>query len=890
MDDYTELPLKERLTHKLWKARAHGYEEVQKMIASVKNKPYTKLLELHHEYNLVSFVEDTNVVALEKATCTVYDFLSLLQRQLLQGATPRTYENIFKKEVAPIRDSLMRVVLLKCCNSSRRLTKEKSLKIVTIMVQLDVNINFFIETVVSLIFNNLKNVKNLNGFVTTTSFILAEFQVMPTNIHLVEPFLKTILKLSTNADVKIRQETFEIIAILDVCCNANKDVLHDLVLCNWKSSQLSEFNQKVQILVDGGKNREKVHFEIDLIREQHMQASKEPATVTQTNHSIDSDGDTIMNGFDSNVKEIDPFEMYTPTSILPDFDLREFSSMLHSAKWKDRVETLQHLNDNVLKNVKKLNYQKEDYTPIFQLLAENIAKDSNLQAVQLSVQAVNKMLNGLKYNAVHKYSHLLFVPMVERLKDKKVNGLVFDTLATLVDYNNEGLKFCLDELILRFLQHKILQVRAQSCRLLTELMLQNATDVPKLISIDRLTNDVLPLILKICNDSQLAIRKIGFENIAAFIILMKNGQEELMPVLEAKLDQLKLKEITKLTTELVVPVKKQKILKNQSNTISSTDQKPKIAASGISSQPESTLPSKRLAHSPLKKPHRESSHIELSSNNHYSHPLNKSSPTKNSPSLTNFSTNSKTSRKSTFSESQETDPAWSVEKKILLSRISGLETENKYLVSEMEQYKLKITTKATALDDYKLKCSTLEEKLRLANAKIKSLQSVIDSGVAQNSPKMEQNGSKPEQDAGSSSSYSNMVSIPLSSNRSTTTSSEDYRRAKRYNSSSSFVYVDESGNHSSITKLPKASLSNEDLNKGVDSLKLSSGNRPEAVKGSSPALLSDSFVPSSSSAALQSAITEESWSKAAEVTRQLKARIERMRAKTRSLSSQGGEK
>ncbi|KAL6949722.1 hypothetical protein ACO0QE_000378 [Hanseniaspora vineae] len=895
MDDYTELPLKNRLTHKLWKARADGYEEVQKMINSVKSKPYANLLELHHEYNLVSFVEDTNVVALEKATCTVYKFLFVLQKQLLQGTTPRTYENVFKKNVAPIRDSLMRVVLLKCCNSSRKLTKEKALGIIKFMVQLDLDINFFTETVVSLISGNLKNVKNLNGFVTTISFVLSEFQVMPTSNHLVEPFFNALLKLSTIADVKIRQESFKIMAILDVCCGANKDVMQDLVLCNWKSTQLTEFNQKVKNLSNSQTNKDKVRFEIDLIKEQHMQPNEQPSTMTQANQNVDSDGDTVMNGVDTDAKEIDPFEIYTPTSILPDFDLREFANMLHSAKWKDRVETLQNFNGRVLNNVKKLNYETEDYTPIFQLLAENIAKDSNLQAVQLSVQAVSKMLDCLKYKAVHKYAHLLFAPMVERLKDKKINGLIFSTLTTLVDYNNEGLKFCLDELILRFLQHKILQVRAQSCRLLTELMLQNAKDVSKLISIDRLTNDILPLILKICNDSQLTIRKIGFENIAAFIVLMRNGREELMPILETKLDQLKLKEINKLTTELFALVKKQKPRQNQFQTIVSTNQNSKVAASDTFSQPESTLPSKRLAHSPLRKPQRDSSQksMEFPSNNQFSHNLNRLSPAKTSSNLTNSSTSSQTSRNNTFSESQETDSTWIVEKKRLLSKISSLETENKYLVSQVEQYKLKITTNATALDDYKLRCSALEENLKFANAKIQNLQSVIDLGASQNSPKMEHTDSKPGQYAGSSSN-SNMVSIPLSSHRSATTSSADYRRAERYNSSSSFVYVDEysknnndSGTPTSVTKLSKANFSNEDLNKGVNSLKLNSRVHSETSKNSSPALLSESFVPPSSSAALQSAVTEKSWSKAEEVTRQLQARIEIMKAKTKSLSSYG---
>ena len=72
-EDFSSLPIAERLAHKNWKARLHGYESLIKIFAATGSetdpafRPYIQNPEL-----LKKMVTDSNVVAQEKGVDAVF--------------------------------------------------------------------------------------------------------------------------------------------------------------------------------------------------------------------------------------------------------------------------------------------------------------------------------------------------------------------------------------------------------------------------------------------------------------------------------------------------------------------------------------------------------------------------------------------------------------------------------------------------------------------------------------------------------------------------------------------------------------------------------------------------------------------------------------------------
>ncbi|OMJ11014.1 Spindle pole body component alp14 [Smittium culicis] len=117
-EDYSSLPLKTRLAHKIWKVRLNAYTEAEKLFSTI--DPDTEAY-VFNEYEpfLKKIASDANVAALEAGIGAVLKFVE---------NTPNP--------TSP-RDSILEAILEKCLASTRAGVKTKSLELSLLLCEID---------------------------------------------------------------------------------------------------------------------------------------------------------------------------------------------------------------------------------------------------------------------------------------------------------------------------------------------------------------------------------------------------------------------------------------------------------------------------------------------------------------------------------------------------------------------------------------------------------------------------------------------------------------------------------------------------------------------------------------------------------------------------------
>ena len=120
-EDFTSIPIAERLSHKNWKARVNGYESLAKIFENTASdtdpafKPYLNNLDL-----LKKFATDSNAVAQEKGVeCLV---------ALVKFAGETSVKT---------RDGIVPALVDKCLGSTRAGTKNQALELILQYVEIE---------------------------------------------------------------------------------------------------------------------------------------------------------------------------------------------------------------------------------------------------------------------------------------------------------------------------------------------------------------------------------------------------------------------------------------------------------------------------------------------------------------------------------------------------------------------------------------------------------------------------------------------------------------------------------------------------------------------------------------------------------------------------------
>lgn len=583
-EDFTKLPLNDKLSHKNWKARSLGYQELNTLTLKLINgsAKFDSLPDniskfLTDPFATNDIITDSNVIALEKGIISFESIINLLIFQI----NSNYLKNI---NLSSLYELWIPSLIDKSLSSTRQVTKKHALNSLILLCSIDTSIEkvlliflqYFIEKgkilpkiLLALLFG-ITNIIDSFGFINMKNFL---------NSNILTDLLNPLVNLSNHADVNIRNSTVNLISIIfenlvkinNSDFNNTKLILIELLMVNLKPIQQRDINKKFDTIESNFNNEQKVLFQyqkLQIQKENNMKLKQSNQSSSSTSASLlDNDGDIIMdNDINTNNRTInnhsdqDPFDLLPVSKFLQDLP-ENFNSNIVSDKWKDRVDALQSLYDfliNPKNKIKKLTNNGENYYALFDTLSSIIEKDVNLQCVTLANQIITFVIEKINPKTLplqDKYRDIfliLYQPILTRTKEKKptVIDALKNNLHLIIKYFNplsnitnfDFLQILIDNLNLS----KNPNNKFELLSLLNEILKNNFINVSiaKKHVLKFLNNNTkeefFKMILKLCNESLPKIRDEGFHCIANLMYIL--GNLELTDVLES-LDNIKKKKI-----------------------------------------------------------------------------------------------------------------------------------------------------------------------------------------------------------------------------------------------------------------------------------------------------------------------------------------------------------
>lgn len=559
--DFSQLPLEDKLAHKVWKVRLEGYNSAADQFANLRNSNDPVFSPFNSRPDLVKgMVTDSNVVAQEAG-------LQALVSYLQYGGTA---SNANKLKNAGVISSLCE----KGLSSSRAGTKTKAVDALLNFTEILDGGEPVVEAILPFFDNRLP--KLVAGCVNAVSQMVEQFGcgvVSPKSV------ISKLPKLFAHADRNVRAETTKLTVEIYKWMG---DGLTTVLFADLKPIQQKDLTAEFE-KVKGSKPEQK-----RLTRSQQQ-------TLEAQNANADQDGDIEMedSGSGEPAAEFDPFDMLEPVDVLSKLP-GDLTSRMGSAKWKDRKDALDEVHE-VLSKAPKL--AAADYTDLVRLFAKCM-KDANIQVVQLAANGIEFLSKGLK-SGFHRYQNLVVGPLIERSKEKK--PAVAEALANALDsiFINSSLADVLDETI-NGMKHKTPQVKISATNYL-QRCLSTTTLAPNTTQID----SIMEAGVKLLTDSLEPIRQAATEMVGT---LMKiTGERELKSFLE-KIDDNRNAKVKAVYENAVVKCRSLSSSNPPSVPTSGTKlngQKPptRLAGAPVLKKPTApqSIPTKRTATSPAKR-------------------------------------------------------------------------------------------------------------------------------------------------------------------------------------------------------------------------------------------------------------------------------------------------
>lgn len=253
-----------------------------------------------------------------------------------------------------------------------------------------------------------------------------------------------------------------------------------------------------------------------LLRSQQAAKEKAPA-----DGEGDEDGEEDDEGGEH--EEVEAFDLAEPQDITKNIPA-QFYDQLASSKWKDRKEAVDSLSAVV--NVPRI--KDGDFGEVNRCLAKCM-KDANVAVVTQAAQCIELLAKGLR-KGYGKYRTTVMQPIMERLKEKKAS--VSDALGAALDqvFFSTSLTECLED-ILAFLVNKNPQVKEGTMKFLVRC-LRTTRDVPSKQEIGQIVDAAKKLLA----ESSPALRDGGAEILGTIMKII--GERGMNPHLEG-LDEIR---------------------------------------------------------------------------------------------------------------------------------------------------------------------------------------------------------------------------------------------------------------------------------------------------------------------------------------------------------------
>ncbi|KAB2579325.1 hypothetical protein BFW01_g6325 [Lasiodiplodia theobromae] len=430
-EDFSSLPLPDRFQHKNWKVRKEGYEAAAKEFDKAQGETDPVVRQFTLDSGLwKGAVADSNVAAQAEALGALCSYLQIAG---LQG-TQRT-RNL---TIAPIVEKGL---------TGRPAAQTKAQEALMLYIEMD-RADPVIEELLPILAHKQPKV------------IAACLKVLTAIVHAYgcktvepKPILKALPKVFGHADKNVRAEaqnlTVEFYRWL-------KEAMKPLFWGDLKPVQQTDLDKLF----------EKVKEEPPPKQERLLRSQQEAAEAA----AAAGGGDEGEEAEGEEEAEIDLEPEFMAVDVMAKVP-KDFSERLGSSKWKDRKEALDDLHTAI--NVPAM--EEGPFDDIMRGLAKSM-KDANVAVVTVAANCVELFAKGLR-KSFGKYRSTVFSPMIERLKEKK--PAVADALGAALEacVTSTSLGECLEE-IMEALKHKNPQVKLGTSQLLIRV-LKSTKDAPQ---------------------------------------------------------------------------------------------------------------------------------------------------------------------------------------------------------------------------------------------------------------------------------------------------------------------------------------------------------------------------------------------------------------------------
>ncbi|KHN95008.1 Armadillo-like helical [Metarhizium album ARSEF 1941] len=419
-EDFSSLPLNDRFSHKVWKVRKAAYEDAAKQFSVSPDETDPCFRPFLNDPNLwKSAVTDSNVAAQQEALAALCAFLKFGGRDCALRTRGLT--------ITPMVE--------KCLSSTRAATKQNAQEALLLYIELD-TAGPVVEDVLPGLANKVpKNVA------ATLNALTAIFHNFGCKIVDPKPVLKTLPKVFGAADKNVRAEATNLTVEL---YRWLREAMKPMFWGDLKPTQQTDLEAQFdKIKAEPPPKQER------LLRSQQAAAESAPAGIDDGEGGAE-DGEEAA--------EVDVFSLAEPEDITKKISA-DFSDMLASSKWKDRKEAVEALYQAV--NVPRI--KDSDFAEVNRGLAKCM-KDANVAVVTQAAQCIEQLARGLR-QGYGKYRAVVMQPIMDRLKEKKAS--VSDALGAALDavFVSTSLTDCLED-ITTYLSNKNPQVKEGTMKFL----------------------------------------------------------------------------------------------------------------------------------------------------------------------------------------------------------------------------------------------------------------------------------------------------------------------------------------------------------------------------------------------------------------------------------------
>ncbi|KAI9370847.1 armadillo-type protein [Aspergillus egyptiacus] len=489
-EDFSSLPFSERFAHKNWKVRKGGYEDAKQQIEKTPDESDPIFAQFLQDPGLwKGAVTDSNVAAQQDGLAAYCAFLKFGGPAACARTRGATIAGIAEKGLP----------------STRPAAKASAIEALLLCVELDKP-----EAVIEEMLPTLSH-KVPKVIAATLSGLTAIYHNFGCKIVDPKPVLKALPKVFGHADKNVRAEaqnlTVELYRWL-------REAMKPVFWGELKPVQQTDLEKLFE-----GVKQEPPPKQERLTRAQQAEAD---AGVGADGEPGEADGEEDDYG-DDDGGEVDAFDLAEAVDVFPKIP-KDFSEQLGSSKWKDRKEALDVLYSAL--NVPKI--KDGPFDDIVRGLAKSM-KDANVAVVTVAANCVDLLAKGLRGGFI-KHRSTILSPMLERLKEKKQT--VSDALGQALDavFIATSLSDCLEE-ILEFIKHKNPQVKQETVKFLIRC-LRTTRDVPAKPEV----KSIAEAATKLLTDSSEVNRAGGAEILGTLMKIM--GERAMVGYLE-KLDDIR---------------------------------------------------------------------------------------------------------------------------------------------------------------------------------------------------------------------------------------------------------------------------------------------------------------------------------------------------------------